>query len=443
MNDIDPANNSNQSTTGKEKNENNRIKSFFPLIPIFLAAIAGLIFYFTIWKVKDQTKEAKKVMKKIKARYKKTDTASKEENAFDLYNEAALKLKELDRDQVISKIEYEGVDKHISETRELTERCSPSLELVKKAYKIKHFQVPEKYNGLDQDNGFKSPDFLAFRKLAQFLAIAADYDAINKQKMEAAKKYLQAIYMGTGIGSLSTAVSKMINISIWAISLKHLRSFLLSYNHPPEVYSYIIKEMLTHKGKESSSKALLDAFLYGGLIRFDFLKKQKMRNPESNQLKNFYYEREKNAAMIVYKELLRLDSLPFKKAYEGMSKKRIQQMSPKITPLTVMNFESYQRAFAQTKVSDTVFNGTIILAAIMLYRSEHGKYPSKLSDLKGKILPEIPRDDLAKDGKFIYKNKNGKVIFYSVGFNTKDDGGKEDLIKSLPWTTDILFLKNN
>jgi hypothetical protein len=61
------------------------------------------------------------------------------------------------------------------------------------------------------------------------------------------------------------------------------------------------------------------------------------------------------------------------------------------------------------------------------HRADHNRYPARLADLAPKYLPGVP-DDLFNGKPLIYKPSEQGYLFYSVGANGKDDGGR--------WLTD-------
>lgn len=61
--------------------------------------------------------------------------------------------------------------------------------------------------------------------------------------------------------------------------------------------------------------------------------------------------------------------------------------------------------------------------ALAAYRADEGGYPAKLDELVPKYLPALPNDLFA--GKpLAYKQEGKGYLFYSVGQNGKDDGGR-------------------
>lgn len=61
--------------------------------------------------------------------------------------------------------------------------------------------------------------------------------------------------------------------------------------------------------------------------------------------------------------------------------------------------------------------------AMAAYRADTGRYPAKLADLAPKYLAAVP-DDLFAGKPLIYKPEGKGYLFYSVGVNGKDDGGR-------------------
>ena len=61
--------------------------------------------------------------------------------------------------------------------------------------------------------------------------------------------------------------------------------------------------------------------------------------------------------------------------------------------------------------------------ALAAYHRDHGNYPAKLDDLAPKYLAAVP-DDLFSGKALIYRPTEKSYLFYSVGVNGKDDGGR-------------------
>lgn len=68
-------------------------------------------------------------------------------------------------------------------------------------------------------------------------------------------------------------------------------------------------------------------------------------------------------------------------------------------------------------------SSAIVAAALSAYRTQHGHYPSQLSDLQPEILAEIPRDPFGTGPLCYQLEPDNTFILYSVGYNGVDDGG--------------------
>ena len=70
-------------------------------------------------------------------------------------------------------------------------------------------------------------------------------------------------------------------------------------------------------------------------------------------------------------------------------------------------------------------SGDLIVVALNVYTSRHGAPPATLGALVPAILPELPSDPVAPDGRFRYipGPTMADVVVYSVGFDGADDGG--------------------
>jgi hypothetical protein len=64
-----------------------------------------------------------------------------------------------------------------------------------------------------------------------------------------------------------------------------------------------------------------------------------------------------------------------------------------------------------------------IAFALAAYRSDNHRYPPRLDDLAPKYLAAIPAD-LFSGKPLIYRPTENGYLFYSVGVNGKDDGGR-------------------
>ncbi|HLW64827.1 MAG TPA: hypothetical protein VKS79_05860 [Gemmataceae bacterium] len=73
--------------------------------------------------------------------------------------------------------------------------------------------------------------------------------------------------------------------------------------------------------------------------------------------------------------------------------------------------------------SQQFFTNTVIAFALARYQRQHGLYPKQLSELAPKYLPQAPLDIFTGKALIYQPGANG-YLFYSVGINGTDDGGR-------------------
>ena len=61
--------------------------------------------------------------------------------------------------------------------------------------------------------------------------------------------------------------------------------------------------------------------------------------------------------------------------------------------------------------------------ALSAYRDRHRAYPKSLDRLVPEFLAKVP-GDLISGKSLVYRPSKGSYLFYSVGRNGKDDGGR-------------------
>lgn len=77
------------------------------------------------------------------------------------------------------------------------------------------------------------------------------------------------------------------------------------------------------------------------------------------------------------------------------------------------------------KVAVTTQNRLIMIAlALQSYKKEHSCYPDTLQTLVGPYITKLPDDPFALGGTFHYNKTGSSYTLYSIGPDSKDDGGK-------------------
>jgi hypothetical protein len=72
-----------------------------------------------------------------------------------------------------------------------------------------------------------------------------------------------------------------------------------------------------------------------------------------------------------------------------------------------------------------------IAFSLAAYRAEHGAYPDSLVALTPKYIDEVPDDYFAdKPQKIRYRREGDAYVMWTVSFNNKDDGGRQDSLNN-------------
>jgi len=73
--------------------------------------------------------------------------------------------------------------------------------------------------------------------------------------------------------------------------------------------------------------------------------------------------------------------------------------------------------------SEQVQRNLHVAFALAAYRADNGRYPPRLDDLAPKYLAKVP-GDIFSGKSLVYKPTATGYLFYSVGQNGKDEGGR-------------------
>lgn len=112
-------------------------------------------------------------------------------------------------------------------------------------------------------------------------------------------------------------------------------------------------------------------------------------------------------------------------------------------PATAYNFmahialPNFVRAWQITAYTQTLANETQITCALERCRLVHGEYPDSLNALVPKYIETLPHDIIGGQPLHYRRTADGKFLLYSVGWNEKDDGGKQSPKGKNNWNIDF------
>ena len=84
------------------------------------------------------------------------------------------------------------------------------------------------------------------------------------------------------------------------------------------------------------------------------------------------------------------------------------------------------KSFANSLDSiDVTFQGIRLMLALEIHRDRNGDFPDALEDIAPEILPALPIDPFARDGRFRYARTETGYRLWSVGYDSIADNGKQ------------------
>lgn len=101
--------------------------------------------------------------------------------------------------------------------------------------------------------------------------------------------------------------------------------------------------------------------------------------------------------------------------------------APRGTPLAMMT-ESFGAWLRSVDAYEVALAITRAMIAVERFRAAKGALPESLEALVPEFLPELPRDVIAPNGRFVYRvaADGATYALYSVGLDQVDDGGVHD-----------------
>ena len=324
-----------------------------------------------------------------------------------------------------------------TEIKKQMEANKDVLEQVARGYTKEKFQMRWDYKG-----NSLAPNLLGLLALNRLLINAAGYNARQKKYMDAARLYMEGLYAGTGMCGNTDGLGYGGGHNINEKILSSLRPFFINSEVPAEVYKYVITEMERLRHYESPFQTELDCDLVSSYyilegLRAGALPEKSFDTKITKRPKKVYDEDEKILARL----FLEYSNATAKKY--PLAIKELEDIRKNCPPFTslgdhidelMLRYSYY--SYARDQVN---YGGTMILAALRLYRTQTGHYPNDLHSLAPDFLKEIPADYYAEDGAYIYRKEGEKIQLYSVGIDLKDYKAKivsEDYYKP----GDVVFI---
>jgi hypothetical protein len=86
---------------------------------------------------------------------------------------------------------------------------------------------------------------------------------------------------------------------------------------------------------------------------------------------------------------------------------------------------NFTKAWQTTAHNQTMVDEAQIACALERFRLAHGVYPDTLDTLAPQFIATIPHDIIGGEPLHYRRTEDGKFLLYSIGWNERDDGGKD------------------
>ena len=388
--------------------------------------VVFIIIYFTIWHTPDRRAEADKVRKMVEEKIEKGMAVPPEQNAWTYYEEAIGKFKWQEdksgkNEEELLNIFNSGItEKNADIVNQHIENNRESLELADKAFKTNHFQVIRDYKkGEWLGMGEQVPNGISLMDFVEFLCISGEYEALKGNRQQAAKYFMQALYLSKGTSRNGKFV--YFSESLSTISLSKLRKLINSSENAIKC-KYIIEEM---ERIDKIHPEAADIFNQEILSIHYFLVNMRKGTGSTSKHHPLTMPLHNREEKLLYNLILDMTATDLSNYRKTKKNFKIQQEKVSNFSLwTKLYSHRYPQLYEVYIRGRVEYGGTMLLAALKRYKAEKGEYPDGLSQLVPKYIKKLPYDLYSKDWKYIYKKDGDNILLYSIGEDLKDDGSK-------------------
>jgi hypothetical protein len=412
------------------------------LVIFLLIAGMGLAFYFTVWRVPDRSREMEPHSERARERLEQANSIPEDRNTWYCYRDAVSRFRSINSpspaDSCAALFDKGLTPETLGPVRTLRGRNRESLALVRKGYRRDTFQIPVYYQLGSQANTLR---YLTYREFWRFLILAGDEALARGAQREALEFYLQALCLGKGIGRNSFLLPTMIGQSCEIDTMQHLMPFLSRQDLPASLQGYALGELQRLDRGAPDFRGVLEEEML--LLGYDFAQYRHTRGQTPSLA--FRYGivdlgREERIAQGFLLRFWENSQHPFRQALAEM--KTTAAYEPFFSSIATANmgsFSTWDQTFIAFSHTKSCYGGLLLTTALNCCRNKKGAWPGSLGDLVPRWLPSLPSDPFSPMGTYVYREKNGGVLLYSIGENLIDDGGRGTAGKFFK-TEDIVFL---
>jgi hypothetical protein len=324
----------------------------------------------------------------------------------------------------------------------------PDFDLIREASQRPYARMDGDYSKPSES---PIPNFISVRAVAQTLAQRAKCDLLLGQPDKALQELtllhdMCRLLEGAPTGKPMTLVAAMINVAETGLYTDTIASGLRSHTWQETQLAALQKQLADINLTPFVVEALTttepaavcrDAEILPLYQFLNFGRTPKWPDKIGSWLwpRGWTYQNMVNIAMLESKALdgfdLAHDTVAPRKFAEASSEvdKFFKSIGHrKFRPyklLAAIAIPNFSRAEQTTAHTQTLVNEAQIACALERYHLANGEYPSTLDTLAPQFIGKLPHDIIGGDPLNYRATFDGKFLLYSVGWNEKDDGGKD------------------
>ena len=283
------------------------------------------------------------------------------------------------------------------------------------------------------------PHLATMRRLARLLCVKAVLEARAGRMPEAVETLATAFGQAHSLRDDPSLISQLVAVAIVRTSSAALRE-VTAWGDLSEAQTRQLDEVLAGMEMTSGFDRAMQGERTSGVMFFDGIRRGDPSVgglfPDEEGLSALVHHvlpsyawrpllyADELAYLTTMSEQMRLAHLPWRELHDSrVAEDRYIQELPATALASRMVVPVFSRIARTRDLAETELAGSRVLLALLAYRSRFGAYPETLSALHARLGCDVPADPLSGRA-FVYRRAGRGFLFYSVGDDLKDDGGR-------------------
>ena len=246
------------------------------------------------------------------------------------------------------------------------------------------------------------------RGLSRLALIAGQRDAMRGEPSARLAAALDVAASGSHAGQGLTVIEGLVGCAMQSLAFRTVLDCLDDPSHPEIDFAQLAQRLDDDRAIRPFDEVVRGEQVLGFAMFQDML-------PAGP-----FYEQTVAEAIVFYDALTAVVELPYPQAHELFGELTAYAKDERSNPLLANLSPSLQRTFVLHTGWRTQRNGVRLVAHLMAYHKEHGRYPDALDVFDDR---EFAIDPFAEQS-FVYRVTDDGFVLYSVGADGRDDGGR-------------------